>query len=62
MRKRGQVKRPDCARRRITGALLLRATRGSPGIDGPACGGVRDPYDVLLVRRDGSSAIDQSYR
>jgi hypothetical protein len=36
--------------------------RGSPGMDGPAYGNVRDPYDVLLVRRDGSVAVYQSYR
>ena len=35
---------------------------GSPGMDGPAYQGRRDPYDVLLVRRDGSSAVYQSYR
>jgi hypothetical protein len=26
---------------------------GSPGMDGPAYGGRRDPYKVLLVKRDG---------
>ena len=36
--------------------------RGSPGMDGPVYGGVRDPYDVLLVRRDSSSVVYQSYR
>ena len=35
---------------------------GSPGMDGPAYGGRRDPYDVLLVHRDGSSRVYQSYR
>jgi hypothetical protein len=35
---------------------------GSPGMDGPAYGGRRDPYDVLLVRRDGSAPIWASYR
>jgi hypothetical protein len=35
---------------------------GSPGMDGPEYGGRRDGYQVLLVRRDGSSAIFQSYR
>ena len=35
---------------------------GSPGMDGPEYGGRRDPYDVLLVQRDGRSAVYQSYR
>lgn len=34
---------------------------GSPGMDGPEYGGRRDPYDVLLVLRDGSSRAYQSY-
>jgi hypothetical protein len=36
--------------------------RGSPGMDGPAYGGVRDPYDVLLIARDGRASVFQSYR
>jgi hypothetical protein len=35
---------------------------GSPGMDGPEYGGRKDPYDVLLVRRDGSTGVYQSYR
>lgn len=35
---------------------------GSPGMDGPAYGNRRDPYDVLLVARDGSTRVFQSYR
>jgi hypothetical protein len=31
-------------------------------MDGLVYGGVRDPYDVLLVRRDGSAIAYQSYR
>ncbi len=34
---------------------------GSPGMDGPAYGGRKDPYEVLLVQRDGSSRVFQSY-
>jgi hypothetical protein len=30
---------------------------GSPGMDGPAYGGHRDPYAVMLVRRDGSASV-----
>ena len=35
---------------------------GSPGMDGPAYGDQRDPYDVLLVLADGSTRVYQSYR
>jgi hypothetical protein len=36
--------------------------RGSPGMDGPAYGNVRDPYDVLLIRRNGSAVVYEPYR
>ena len=35
---------------------------GSPGMGGPEYGHRRDPYDVLLLTRDGTSRIFQSYR
>ncbi len=35
---------------------------GSPGMDGPAYRGRRDPYDVLLVRRDGRATVFASNR
>ena len=35
---------------------------GSPGMDGPEYGGRRDPYDVLLVARDGTSRVFAGYR
>lgn len=34
---------------------------GSPGMDGAAYGGRRDPYDTLLVLPDGSSRVIQSH-
>ena len=34
---------------------------GSPGMDGPAYGGRKDPYDVFLVLKDGSTKVYQSY-
>jgi hypothetical protein len=34
---------------------------GSPGMDGPVYGDRRDPYDVLLIRRDGSTVVYASY-
>ena len=35
---------------------------GSPGMDGPDYGGHKDPYDVLLLAKDGSSRVFQTYR
>jgi len=34
---------------------------GSPGMDGEVYGNRRDPYDVLLVQRDGSARVYASY-
>lgn len=34
---------------------------GSPGMDGAAYGGRKDPFQVLLVKRDGSSQVFKSY-
>jgi hypothetical protein len=36
--------------------------RGAPGMDGPAYANVLDPYDVLLIRRDGSAQVYRAYR
>ena len=35
---------------------------GSPGMDGPAYNGRKDPYDVLLVLRNGTASVFQSHR
>ena len=35
---------------------------GSPGMDGPAYGARKDAYDVLLVRKDGSTTSYQHYQ
>ena len=34
---------------------------GSPGMDGPAYGGRHDRYEVLLVLKDGSSNVFNTY-
>lgn len=44
------------------GLTVPAMPRGSPGMDGPAYGGVRDPYDVLLVGADGTVSVFESYR
>ena len=35
---------------------------GSPGMDGAVYGGRKDPYDVLLLARDGSATVYRAYR
>jgi hypothetical protein len=35
---------------------------GSPGMDAPIYGGRRDPYDVLLLARDGGASVFQPHR
>ncbi|HEY5566188.1 MAG TPA: DUF411 domain-containing protein [Gammaproteobacteria bacterium] len=49
--------RPDAI-----GLSVPAMPRGSPGMDGPAYGGVLDPYDVLLVACEGDAHVYQSYR
>ena len=49
--------RPDAV-----GLSVPAMPRGSPGMDGPAYGGIADPYDVLLIGKDGKASVFQSYR
>jgi hypothetical protein len=51
------AERPDAI-----GLAVPAMPLGSPGMDGPAYGGIRHPYDVLLVQRDGRATVFQSYR
>ena len=44
------------------GLTVPAMPRGSPGMDGPAYGGVKDPYDVLLIDSNGAASVFQSYR
>lgn len=46
----------------VVGLAVPAMPIGSPGMDGPEYQGRRDPFDVLLVRRDGSASVYQSYR
>ena len=43
------------------GIAVPAMPNGSPGMDGPAYGNRFDPYDVVLVARDGSARVYQSY-
>ncbi len=47
---------------RAVGLAVPGMPVGSPGMDGPAYGDQRDPYDVLLVLADGGTRVFQSYR
>jgi hypothetical protein len=49
--------RPDAIGLAVPGMPI-----GSPGMDGPEYGSRRDPYEVLLVRKDGSTTPFQTYR
>lgn len=49
--------RPDAVGLSVPGMPV-----GSPGMDGPAYGDRKDPYDVVLIHRDGSASVFQSYR
>jgi hypothetical protein len=48
--------RPDAIGLAVPGMPL-----GSPGMDGPAYGNRQDPHDVLLIARDGSTRVFNSY-
>lgn len=51
-------------RERPTGVVGLAVPAmpiGSPGMDGPAYGGRKDPFDVLLVLKNGSHRTYQRY-
>lgn len=43
------------------GLSVPRMPIGSPGMDGPEYGGRKDPYEVLLVAKDGSTTVFQRY-
>ncbi|HEY5634891.1 MAG TPA: DUF411 domain-containing protein [Burkholderiaceae bacterium] len=49
--------KPDAVGLAVPGMVV-----GSPGMDTPAYGGRKDPYQVMLVGRDGRARVYQSYR
>ena len=51
------AQRPDAIGLAVPGMPV-----GSPGMDGAIYGGRKDPYDVLLVRRDGSAEVARAVR
>ena len=57
-----EIKRLLKDRPQAVGIAVPGMPLGSPGMDGPAYGGQRQAYDVLLVQLDGSASVYQSYR
>lgn len=51
------IKRLLAQRPEAVGLAVPGMPVGSPGMDGPAYGGQRDRYDVLLVLKDGRSSV-----
>ncbi|MEX1168443.1 MAG: DUF411 domain-containing protein [Hydrogenophaga sp.] len=48
-------------RPKALGLSVPRMPVGSPGMDGPEYGGRKDPFEVLLVARDGTSSVFSRY-
>lgn len=46
---------------RAVGLAVPGMPLGSPGMDGPVYEGKTQPFDVLLVRHDGTTRVYQSY-
>lgn len=46
---------------RALGLAVPKMPIGSPGMDGPEYKGRRDPYEVLLIQKDGGSSVFSSH-
>ena len=57
-----EIRRLLKERPQAVGLAVPAMPRGSPGMDGAEFDGKRDSYDVLLVSRNGSAGVFQSYR
>lgn len=57
-----EIKRLLQERPQAVGLAVPAMPIGSPGMDGPAYGKRKDPYDVLLLSKDGSARVYQTYR
>lgn len=57
-----EVKRLLKQRPKAIGLAVPAMPIGSPGMDGPAYGGRKDPYDVLLLSENGQATVFQTYR
>ena len=56
-----EIKRLLKERPKAVGLAVPAMPVGSPGMDGPAYGGRRNPYQVLLVKPDGNTQVYQNY-
>jgi len=56
-----EVQRLLRERPKALGLVVPGMPIGSPGMDGPAYGGRRDAYSVLLLGTDGSTSVYASY-
>lgn len=56
-----EVRRLLKERPRAVGLAVPGMPVGSPGMDGPVYNGRRDPFDVLLVTREGAPRVYASY-
>ena len=56
-----EVKRLLAERPDAVGIAVPAMPIGSPGMDGEAYGGRKDPYDVLLLGKNGTHSVYQSY-
>ena len=57
-----EIRRLVQQRPRALGIAVPGMPVGAPGMDGPVYGRRKDTYAVLLVQRDGSASVYQSYR
>jgi hypothetical protein len=57
-----EIKRLLAEKPNAVGIAVPAMPIGSPGMNGPEYGSRKDPYDVLLISKNGQSQIYQSYR
>jgi hypothetical protein len=56
-----EIKRLLAEKPAAIGLAVAGMPLGSPGMDGPAYGGRKHQYDVLLLSKDGSAKVYQRY-
>lgn len=57
-----EIRRLLAERPNAIGLAVPKMPIGSPGMDGPEYGGDQEPYDVLLLTKEGGSRVFQYYR
>lgn len=56
-----EIRRLLKERPRALGLSVPEMPIGTPGMDGPEYGGQVDPYNVLLIKHDGTASVYQAY-